>query len=116
MVRIEGVEAGRQVLVQEVRLRETEREFLGPAADRRCQANILGAPKQVALSQADGADRAIGRREAATDGQLARRPFPHINRDDRLVRHRAELLRHLDPLEETRDSGFAPRSGAAARC
>lgn len=53
--------------------------------DREVGGDALSGAEEVALGQADVAERAVGGREAGTEGKLASRLLGHLHLDDDLV-------------------------------
>src|SRR5262249_37291954 len=113
-LRAVGVDAGGQVLVEEIGLREAEVQLRARARDHKVQTQILPATEQVALAHAHVSNRAVRRREAGAERELACGLLFDVDFDDGPVRcaalHRlevdlAEEAEILDPLARPPDLG-----------
>src|SRR5262249_20148242 len=68
---VEQIEAGGDVAIEEVRVRVAQIQFGPPAGKVEPQANILPSAEEIALAQANIADRAFGGGVACAQRQLA---------------------------------------------
>src|SRR6185312_11372271 len=92
--------AGREVAAKEIGIGEAEIDLLGARRKLEAEPRVVASPEEVALAQADIAERPVRRREAAAHGQRARRLLLDIDRDDGAIGRAALRIGDIDLLEE----------------
>ena len=93
---MEQVEAGRQVAVEEARLREAQVDLHALERARQPQAQELAVAQQVALGDADVADDAFAGRVAGTERQLAGRLLDQLDVEDDAIGRRTRPALDVD--------------------
>src|SRR3546814_6438831 len=105
------IDAGGQVAAEEIGFGEAEVELGGLAGQGEAEPELLAAPEQVALANADVADGTVGGREAGAEGDVAGGLLLHRDLHDGSVGRAALLVIPRHGLEEA--EVLDPLAGAA---
>src|SRR5206468_328493 len=97
---LEYIDAGGDVLAEEVRLGKAEIDLLRAERQHRADPQILAAAEEIALAHADIGERAVRGREPDAKRQFAGRLLFGLDRDDGPIWRRARAVGDLDLLEK----------------
>src|ERR1700730_16874554 len=98
---LEDVDAGSDVLVEEIRFGEAEVDLLRAEGHHGTDAQVLAASQKIALADTDIGERAVGGRETEAERQFAGRLFLDLDRDHGAIGRRAGAVVDLDLLEKS---------------
>ena len=96
----EQIDAGRDILVEKIRLREADIDLLRAEREHGAEPQVLAAAEEISLADVHIGQRAVGGGKAEPERQLAGRLLLDIDNDDGAVRRRSRRVGDLDLLEE----------------